>query len=121
MQRIWAAAKKTVLLITHSIPESIFLSDRVLVMSERRLDRRIYEVALPRPRTLAMMGSPEFAVLAQNDPRAFLFQRAARRLGCCRSTRALAIVQPTFSIVAIELYASGRFACACRFASAPRP
>jgi len=66
LQRIWAAAKKTVLLITHSIPESIFLSDRVLVMSERPGSiAAIYEVALPRPRTLAMMGSPEFSVLAQ--------------------------------------------------------
>jgi NitT/TauT family transport system ATP-binding protein len=66
LQRIWAAAKKTVLLITHSIPESIFLSDRVLVMSERPGSiAAIYQVALPRPRTLAMMGSPEFAVLAQ--------------------------------------------------------
>src|SRR3977135_4497435 len=66
LQRIWAAAKKTVLLITHSIPESIFLSDRVLVMSERPGSiAAIYDVELPRPRTLAMMGSPEFAVLAQ--------------------------------------------------------
>jgi NitT/TauT family transport system ATP-binding protein len=66
LQRIWATAKKTVLLITHSIPESIFLSDRVLVMSERPgAIAAIYQVGLPRPRTLAMMGSPEFAVLAQ--------------------------------------------------------
>ena len=35
LQRIWSETKKTVLFITHSIPESIFLSDRVLVMTER--------------------------------------------------------------------------------------
>ena len=66
LQRIWAAAKKTVLLITHSIPESIFLSDRVVVMTERPGSiAAIYDMPLPRPRTLAMMGSPEFAALAQ--------------------------------------------------------
>jgi NitT/TauT family transport system ATP-binding protein len=66
LQRIWAAAKKTVLLITHSIPESIFLSDRVLVMTERPGSiAAIYDVDLPRPRTLAMMGTPGFTRLAQ--------------------------------------------------------
>jgi NitT/TauT family transport system ATP-binding protein len=66
LQRIWSAAKKTVLLITHSIPESIFLSDRVLVMTERPGSiAAIYEVPLPRPRTLAMMGGVEFGALAQ--------------------------------------------------------
>ncbi|MEO8739423.1 MAG: ABC transporter ATP-binding protein [Casimicrobiaceae bacterium] len=66
LQRIWAAARKTVLLITHSIPESIFLSDRVMVMTERPGSiAAIYDIDLPRPRTLAMMGGPEFARLAQ--------------------------------------------------------
>lgn len=66
LQRIWSTAKKTVLLITHSIPESIFLSDRVLVMSERPGSiAAIYDVPLPRPRTLAMMGSEQFGALAQ--------------------------------------------------------
>src|SRR5947207_1116476 len=66
LQRIWSAAKKTVLLSTDSIPESIFLSDRVLVMSERPGSiAAIYEIPLPRPRTLAMMGSGEFGCLAQ--------------------------------------------------------
>jgi len=66
LQRIWSETRKTVLFITHSIPESVFLSDRVLVMTERPGSiAAIYEVDLPRPRTLAMMGSPEFTKLAQ--------------------------------------------------------
>jgi NitT/TauT family transport system ATP-binding protein len=66
LQRIWSETKKTVLFITHSIPESIFLSDRVLVMTERpgRI-AAIYEVPLGRPRRLSLMGTPEFATLAQ--------------------------------------------------------
>jgi len=66
LQRIWSETRKTVLFITLSIPESVFLSDRVLVMTERPGSiAAIYEVDLPRPRTLAMMGSPEFTKLAQ--------------------------------------------------------
>src|SRR5204862_4639120 len=66
LQRIWAAAKKTVMLITHSIPESVFLSDRVLVMTERPGSiAAVYDIPLPRPRTLAMMGSEQFGALAQ--------------------------------------------------------
>jgi NitT/TauT family transport system ATP-binding protein len=66
LQRIWMAAGKTVMLITHSIPEAIFLSDRVFVMSER--PGRIaatYDIELPRPRTLDVMGSEQFAGYAR--------------------------------------------------------
>jgi NitT/TauT family transport system ATP-binding protein len=77
LQRIWlgstplttpgaASARKTVLLITHSIPEAIFLSDRVFVMSER--PGRIvatYTIDLPRPRSLDVMGSEPFAAYAR--------------------------------------------------------
>ncbi|TAM42835.1 MAG: ABC transporter ATP-binding protein [Burkholderiaceae bacterium] len=66
LQRIWSQSKKTVLLITHSIPEAIFLSDRVIVMSERPGSiAAVYDIDLPRARTLDMMGSPEFAVHAK--------------------------------------------------------
>jgi len=61
LQDIWSKSKKTVLLITHSIPEAIFLSDRVIVMSERPGSiSAIYDIDLPRPRTLELMGSGEF-------------------------------------------------------------
>ncbi|MES2100216.1 MAG: ABC transporter ATP-binding protein [Pseudomonadota bacterium] len=66
LQRIWMTSKKTVLLITHSIPEAIFLSDRVFVMSER--PGRIVEVCdidLPRPRPLDVMGTEAFAGYAR--------------------------------------------------------
>ena len=66
LQRIWLATKKTVLFVTHSIPEAVFLSDRVLVMTERpgTVDK-IYDIPLPRPRSLQNMGTPEFSTLAQ--------------------------------------------------------
>jgi NitT/TauT family transport system ATP-binding protein len=62
LARIAAQAGKTVFLITHSIAESVFLSDRVLVMSSRP-GRIIEEIAidLPRPRTLDVAAEPQFA------------------------------------------------------------
>ena len=61
--RIWAASKKTVIFVTHSIVESVFLSDRVFVMTPRpgRL-AEIIDVDLPRPRTLEMINSDRFGV-----------------------------------------------------------
>jgi NitT/TauT family transport system ATP-binding protein len=61
LQRIWLDRKKTVLFITHSIPEAVFLSDRVAVMSARPgtlID--LIEVNFPRPRNLDTMESPAF-------------------------------------------------------------
>jgi len=59
--RIWSEHRKTVMLVTHSIPEAVFLADTIIVMSPRpgRI-AEIIPVALPRPRTLEMINSEGF-------------------------------------------------------------
>ena len=58
---IWQKRRKTVLMVTHSLTESLYLADRVLVLSQRpgqfNLD---LPVTLPRPREDAMRYTPEF-------------------------------------------------------------
>jgi len=65
LQRIWLEHQKSVFMITHSIQEAIFLSDRVLIMSGRpgRIDE-IIPIDLPRPRTFDMVAQPQFGALA---------------------------------------------------------
>jgi NitT/TauT family transport system ATP-binding protein len=59
--RIWEQHKKTVVFVTHSIRESVFLSDRVLVMAERPATISLeVEVKLARPRRLDIEESDEF-------------------------------------------------------------
>lgn len=63
--RIWEARRKTVIMVTHSIPEALFLADRVLVLSPRpgHIAAHI-PIPLPRPRTLDMLYDERFGELS---------------------------------------------------------
>ncbi|OYX95169.1 MAG: ABC transporter ATP-binding protein [Novosphingobium sp. 35-62-5] len=72
LQRIQRETRKTVLLITHSIPEAVFLADRILVMSERPgTIAAVYDVPLQKPRTLDVLADPVFVELSQTIRRHF--------------------------------------------------
>ena len=62
--RIWAKTTKTIIFVTHNIAESVFLSDRICVLSPHpgRLSA-VVNVDLPRPRTNDMRTTPEFSSL----------------------------------------------------------
>lgn len=64
--RIWARHRKTVLMVTHSIPEAVLLADRVLVMSPRP-GVIISDVAipLPRPRSLELLHESAYIALTE--------------------------------------------------------
>jgi NitT/TauT family transport system ATP-binding protein len=62
---LWAATKKTVVFVTHSIPEAVFLSSKIVVMSPRPgriID--VIETNLPAKRTLDIRETPEFLKIA---------------------------------------------------------
>ncbi len=64
--RIWSETRKTVLFVTHSLHEAVYLADRVVVLSAR--PGRIVDdvaVSLPRPRTFAMTSSERFGALKE--------------------------------------------------------
>ena len=66
--RVWGQGsgeeRKTIVFVTHSIPEAVFLADRVIVMTSRpgRLGS-VFDVPLPRPRTAASRARPDFGAL----------------------------------------------------------
>lgn len=61
LQNIWQQALCTILFVTHSITEAIFLADRVVVMSKRpAYVKKNIPISLPRPRTREMFTSRKF-------------------------------------------------------------
>jgi NitT/TauT family transport system ATP-binding protein len=63
--RLWDKTKKTVIFVTHSIPEAVFLSTRIVVMSPR--PGRIYDIipcGFPLERSLEIRETPEFMAIA---------------------------------------------------------
>ena len=72
LQRVWMADAKTVVFVTHSIAEAVFLSDRVIVMS--RSPGRVVDtvtIELPRPRQLAIRETAEFGQYVSRIRRVF--------------------------------------------------
>ena len=72
LQQIWMGSGKTVMFVTHSISEAVFLSDRVAVFSARpgRVVE-VLEIDLPRPRHLSIRETPEFGQYAGEIRRVF--------------------------------------------------
>jgi NitT/TauT family transport system ATP-binding protein len=64
--RLWEERELSIVFVTHSIEEAVYLSDRVVVMSRGRSERtgssivRIVDVDLPRPRRLALKEEVAF-------------------------------------------------------------
>jgi NitT/TauT family transport system ATP-binding protein len=64
LTRIWEAHRLTVLFITHDVDEAVYISDRVIVMTNQpgRLKEEV-AITLPRPRTIEVQETPEFLSL----------------------------------------------------------
>jgi NitT/TauT family transport system ATP-binding protein len=77
----WSRSRRTVLFVTHGIQEAVFLSDRVVVLSNR--PARVIEdltIDLPRPRTLDTMLLPEFTALCDRLRRRLFAASGAEHL-----------------------------------------
>ncbi len=58
---IWQKTKKTILFVTHSLSESVFLSDKVIVLSDRPATiAAVRDIQLPRPRAIETKSSKEY-------------------------------------------------------------
>jgi NitT/TauT family transport system ATP-binding protein len=85
VEEIWLESRKTVILITHSIAEAVFLADKVYIMSARPGQiARVVDVPFARPRSLELMETREFFDLVnmikhdiQHQPKASIAARGA--------------------------------------------
>ena len=89
LQRIWRGTGKSVLFITHSIPEAVFLSDRVVVMSAHpgRIARTV-TIDLPRPRTADQRETLPFLALVREAREALRGEPATLTTPTTPTTRA---------------------------------
>jgi NitT/TauT family transport system ATP-binding protein len=61
---LWEKLHMTVVFVTHDVDEAVFLSDRVIVLTQRPARVKAeFAVPLPRPRTPDVLTSPEFTAL----------------------------------------------------------
>lgn len=81
VEEIWLDTRTTIVLITHSINEAIFLSDRVVVMSQRpgRVSS-IHEVPFARPRSMEIMSTKEVFDLTNTIKREIVGKQQSRYL-----------------------------------------
>jgi NitT/TauT family transport system ATP-binding protein len=93
VEEIWLDTPTTIVLITHSIEEAIFLSDRVVVLSPRpgRV-ANIYDVPFPRPRSMEIMETKEVFDLTNAIKREIVGEQKSRYAS---RAPALAIHEPT--------------------------
>ncbi len=82
LQRLWGEHKKTILFVTHSIPEAVLLADRVVAMTARpgRI-AEVISVSLPRPRTAEMAYSDVFKECSERIRRHIFAQRRPAERG----------------------------------------
>ncbi|WP_210486448.1 ABC transporter ATP-binding protein [Microvirga antarctica] len=72
LQKLWLRSRPTVLFVTHSVQEAVFLADRIVVMAPRpgRVEA-VIDVDLPRPRRLSVRGTPAFNAIVNEILRHF--------------------------------------------------